>query len=72
MSEKDGHQVIACNVSSCKHFHENLCQLSGIEVDAYQNVHNGAAEDETLCGSYERREDGIRHMRSANYNTMYD
>lgn len=65
MSEKDGHQVIACNVSSCKHFHDNLCELAGIEVGAQHNATNGIAEDETLCSSYEKRENPAESMMRA-------
>jgi hypothetical protein len=72
MNETNGQQVIGCNVSSCKHFKDSLCELSSIEVGANSNVNNGVAEDETLCASYEKREDGISRYSSAEYNTVYD
>ncbi|MDD3365014.1 MAG: DUF1540 domain-containing protein [Syntrophomonas sp.] len=57
MSEMNGNQAIGCNVSSCKHFNDSKCTLSNIQVGACTNASTGIAEDETLCMSYERRED---------------
>ncbi len=57
MSELDGNQAIGCNASSCKHHNDSKCTLSNIQVGACINVSSGIAEDETLCMSYEKRED---------------
>lgn len=50
-----GRQTIACSVTSCKYNDQkHYCQLESIEVAPVQHVHNGVAEDESLCSSYER------------------
>ncbi len=56
MSELTGIQAIGCNVKSCKHFNDSKCTLLSIQVGACSNVSSGKAEDETLCMSYEKRE----------------
>lgn len=50
-----GRQTIACSVTSCK-FNDKrrFCGLEEIEVAPVQHVHNGMAEDESLCASYEK------------------
>jgi hypothetical protein len=47
---------ISCDVESCRHFKDSLCELSNIKVGAINNVTSGMAEDETLCSSYQKRE----------------
>ena len=74
MSETNGSQTIACNVSSCQHFKNSLCELSSIEVGACNNVSSGMSEDETLCSSYVKREDDVSNIKSMGmaYTTEYD
>ncbi len=52
-----GCQTIGCRVLSCR-YNENgaYCALSRIEVEPCCNSkHTGAAEDESLCGSYAQK-----------------
>jgi hypothetical protein len=70
MSETDGHQAIGCDVSSCRHFKNSLCELSNIKVGACNNVTNGMAEDETLCSSYEKREDHVDNLANISSESM--
>jgi hypothetical protein len=52
-------EAIGCDVGSCRHCKENMCELPSIKVGACKNVTSGMAEDETLCASYEKREDHV-------------
>ncbi|NLJ71572.1 MAG: DUF1540 domain-containing protein [Syntrophomonadaceae bacterium] len=50
-----GKQTITCSVKSCRfNDQKHYCQLAAIEVAPVQHVHNGVAEDESLCSSYEK------------------
>ena len=56
MSHKHPNADIRCNVSSCTHhcMDEDFCSLRSIRVEACRHCENGRAEDESMCGSYER------------------
>ncbi len=55
MEGRPGQQSIGCEVSSCKYYRDNACNLRGIVVKPCNNCSNGNPEDETLCGSYEAK-----------------
>lgn len=43
---------LECQVSSCRHFHNNLCCLNGIQVDGPA----ARESSQTCCASYEERQ----------------
>lgn len=51
----DEKQKINCKVDSCSYNDEQhrQCTLKRIEVSPCSNCHNGKAEDESMCNSYE-------------------
>lgn len=50
-----GKQTINCTVSSCRYNEKSdFCSLKRIEVAPCNHVHSGIAEEESLCGSYEK------------------
>ncbi|MDD3920216.1 MAG: DUF1540 domain-containing protein [Eubacteriales bacterium] len=53
---KSGNQTIGCEVTSCA-FNDagRECELEHINVMPRCGCNNGKAEDESACGSYEKR-----------------
>jgi len=53
----DTNQKINCTVTSCKFNNEQrqLCQLESIIIEPCPNCNNGKAQDESMCGSYEEK-----------------
>lgn len=53
---KSGAQTIGCEVNSCQYFNDRgMCDLNHIVVKPCASCNTGRAEDETLCGSYQKK-----------------
>ena len=53
----DNNQKINCTVTSSKfnNGQRQLCQLESIIVEPCQNCNNGKPADESMCGSYQMK-----------------
>ncbi len=53
---KAGQQTIGCEVNSCSYFKQGgMCDLNRIVVKPCASCNTGNPEDETLCGSYQKK-----------------
>lgn len=52
----DKNQRINCSVNSCtfNNKQQQICQLEEIKIAPCPGCKNGRAEDESMCGSYEK------------------
>ena len=50
----DKNQKINCTVTTCEYNNDEdeICELKEILIEPCENMHNGEAEDESMCGSY--------------------
>lgn len=57
MSQMKPNTSIHCRVQSCAYHcgDEAYCSLKAINVEPCANCTSGAAEDESMCGSYSRK-----------------
>lgn len=56
----DKKQKINCTVESCAYNNSNeqKCQLEAINVEPCYDTDSGNPEDESMCGSFEAKENG--------------
>jgi hypothetical protein len=65
--EIQGQQTINCSVPSCKHNVDgSYCSLKAIRVAPVSNVESGQ-DDESMCSSYEPRDDQKYENYLGNY-----